>query len=245
MGKSPRIALFDIETSPNLSWIWGHYEQNAIETEVPWHLLSFAYKWLGEKRTKTHALPDYPAFKKDREDDKDLAKELWRVLDEADIVVAHNGDKFDIKKTYTRFLIHGIKPPAPFKSIDTLKLARKHFGFNSNRLNDLGKALGIGRKLPNTGFTLWKACMEGDPKAWKLMRRYNARDVELLERFYLRIRPYATGHPNLNVYTDRKDCTKCGSHRLQRRGFEILKSRKRQKYQCLDCGGWSSGEMVK
>ena len=87
--------------------------------------------------------------------------------------------------------------------------------------------------------------MNGDKKSWKVMRKYNARDVELLERVYLKLRPWFTQHPNLNAYTDRKDCTKCGSHRLQRRGFEILKNRKRQKFQCLDCGGWSSGELIK
>jgi DNA polymerase elongation subunit (family B) len=109
-------------------------------------MLSFAVKWDGEKRVKTYALPDYPLFKRDKENDRDLVKDLYDVFDEADILIAHNGDRFDIRKSNARFIQHGLKPPITYKTIDTLKIARRQkFKFDSNRLNDLGHISGSGQ----------------------------------------------------------------------------------------------------
>jgi len=198
--------------------------------------LSFAYKWLGEKKIHVHALPDYPAYKRDKECDSDLTAQLWELFDRADIVVAHNGDRFDIRKSNARFLAHGFIPPSPYKSVDTLKLAKKHFRFDSNKLDDLGKYLGVGRKLPHTGPHLWFGCMGGDPKAWALMRRYNAQDVALLERVYLKLRPWATTHPNLSHYSRLDVCPVCQSNHLKNSGLHYLTSGKKQRRTCLDCG---------
>src|ERR1019366_3081154 len=119
----------------------------------------FAVKWSHEKQVRTYALPDYPGYKRDKESDKALVKELWRMMNDADIIIAHNGDGFDIKKSNARFIIHGLLPPATYKTIDTLKIARRHFKFGSNKLNDLGVTLGLGKKLPHTGAHLWFGCM--------------------------------------------------------------------------------------
>jgi hypothetical protein len=245
MGNAPKIALFDIETAPNLSYVWGHYEQNVLDVRVPWYILCFAYKWLGESRVTTHALPDYRHYNRDKENDAGLCKDLWSVFDQADIVIGHNGDRFDIRKANARFIAHGLAPPSPFKSIDTLKIARRHFKFDSNKLNDLGKYLSVGRKLPHTGFHLWHGCMTGEAKSWRLMRRYNARDVELLEKVYVQLRPWASGHPNLNAYTEKKDCPACQSSDVIRRGYEVSKTRKYQRWHCKDCGHWFRGATVK
>ena len=241
--RSPRIALVDIETAPNLSWVWGRWEQNVIDVHTHWYMLSFAYKWYGTKRVHVHALPDYPLWKKDREDDRSLVLDFWKILDEADIVIAHNGDAFDLKKGNARFIQHGLKPPAPYKSIDTLKLARRHFKFDSNKLDDLGNSLGVGRKLPHTGKQLWFGCMAGNPAAWKKMRRYNAHDVTLLERVYEKLKPWAPNHPNLNLYGNSCGCPGCLSANVQRRGLSYTKSIVRQRWQCLDCGTWFSGAL--
>jgi uncharacterized protein YprB with RNaseH-like and TPR domain len=237
--KEAKIAFFDIETSPIMGWTWGMYEQNVIDIKVPWHMLSFAWKWQGQKKIKTYALPDYPSYKKNPEDDSALVKDLWALFDQADILIAHNGDKFDIKKANARFLKHGLPPPTPFKSIDTLKIARNKFAFSSNRLNDLGAHFGLGRKMPHTGWDLWKKCLSGDPKAWQTMRRYNARDVELLEAVYLKLRAWGA-HPNLNAYTDHGGCPVCNSMNAQRRGWNIAMVRKTPRFQCQDCGKWFS-----
>lgn len=241
MKNAPRIALIDIENAPNTSYTWGKWEQNVIEFEEHWYILSFSVKWLDKKKITTHALPDFQGYEKHKNNDKALVKELWKVFDEADIIIAHNGDRFDIKKANARFAAYDFKPPSPYKSIDTLKVARKHFKFESNKLDDLGQYLNVGRKLPHTGKHLWLGCMRGDEKSWRTMRRYNAQDVALLERVYLRLRPWMTTHPNLNSYTKRITCPKCQSPHVQQRGWNVTATGKRARIHCQSCGGWSSG----
>lgn len=217
------------------------WEQNLIDIVHSWYILSFAYKWDGDRKVRTCALPDYARFGKDREDDKALVVELWKLYDEADIVIAHNGDRFDIKKSNARFIFHGLKPPSPYKSIDTLKIARSRAGFLSNRLNDLGAHLGLGRKLPHTGFHLWRQCMlTNSQKHWSKLRRYNARDVTLLEGVYKRLRPWALSHPNLAALSDKPCCPVCQSKDIQRRGFNLAKTRKTPRFNCKACGHWFS-----
>ena len=148
---TPKILFLDCETAPNLGWVWGRYEQDVIDIHTHWHLLSFAWRWRGQKRISCRALPDYPRYIRDRRDDKSLIGDLWKLMDRADIVIAHNGDAFDIKKFTARCLFHGIGPPSPFKSVDTLKIARKYFKMDSNKLDDLGAMLKVGRKLPTYG----------------------------------------------------------------------------------------------
>lgn len=244
MATKLKILLFDIERAPSLGWVWGKYEQTVISFEMNWYMLCFSAKWLGDNKMITKALPDYPLYESDRENDKELIKDLWKLLDEADIVIAHNGDKFDIKQSNTKFLIHGLTPPSSYRSIDTLKLARRYFAFESARLDDLGASLGVGRKLPNEGFKLWKDCMTGDSKAWEKMKKYNIQDVKLLERVYLKLRPWAVTHPRVMPETTDR-CIVCGSDALQRRGFSYSKINKYQRFQCTHCGAWTQGKIEK
>jgi uncharacterized protein YprB with RNaseH-like and TPR domain len=246
LNREPRIAFIDIETAPSLGFFFDKWkENNIIATKCDWYMLSFAVKWFGEKRVRTYALPDYGLFKRDKENDRELIKDLHAVFDEADILIAHNGDRFDIRKSNARFIQHGLKPPSQYKTIDTLKVARRYFKFDSNRLNDLGQSLGVGKKLPHTGSHLWLSCMAGVPSAWRIMRRYNARDVELLERVYEKLKPWAVTHPNLNLYSGRIACPTCQSTHFKKRGLHYLKSTVRQRMLCLDCGTAWSGETIR
>lgn len=236
-----KILFLDIETAPSLGWAWAKYETNIIDYQRDWYMLSFGYKWSTDKKVTVRGLIDYPLrFNADIEDDSALVEELWQLLDAADIIVAHNGDGFDLVKINTRFLVHGLKPPTPYKTVDTLKIARKVFAFDSNKLDDLGHYLNIGRKLPHTGFHLWKGCMSGDRKSWALMLKYNGHDVELLERLYYKIRQWAPTHPNVNQGSTGK-CPRCGSIKVQRRGFTFTALRKKQRFQCTSCSGWHEG----
>lgn len=234
-----KTILFDLETSPNLSYIWGRYEQNAIENVKDWRVLSFSYKVLGEKKTYSYGLPDFPRYKKDKDDDSELMKKLHGILSDADIVVAHNGDEFDIKKSNARFLAAGLTPPRPYKSIDTKKVAKRYFQFDSNKLDELGRYLGVGRKEDSGGWGTWKGCLAGDMKSWSLMKKYNAKDVELLERVYLKLRPWIANFP---AFEDRGVCSNCGSAKLQSRGFRHTKLNKIQRLQCTGCGAWKDGK---
>jgi len=238
-----RIVFIDIETAPSLGWVWAKWETNVIDFKKDWYLLSFAYKVMGEKKVVTRGLIDYPDYKKDMENDSALVNDLWKVFDEADILIGHNGDAFDIRKSNSRFLTHKLPPPSPYKTVDTLKIARRAFKFDSNKLDDLGHYLGVGRKLPHTGFNLWKGCMTGDLKSWSLMKRYNGHDVELLEKIYFLMRAWAPVHPNVNQ--GQTACPKCGSSHTQKRGFSYTLLRQKQRNQCLNCFGWFEGSARK
>jgi DNA polymerase elongation subunit (family B)/predicted RNA-binding Zn-ribbon protein involved in translation (DUF1610 family) len=244
---SAKVLMLDIETAPSVGYVWGKWDQNVIEFQQDWYILCFGYKWLGEKKVTVKALPDYKGYKPGGSD-KALIMDLWRVLDEADIVVAHNGDSFDIKKSNARFLTHGLNPPSSYKTVDTLKIARRHFKFDSNKLSDLGGYLGVGDKLKHAGFAVWRGCMQGDASAWKVMVDYNAQDVSLLESIYLRLRPWGA-HPDVTLYgehsTSGTACPSCGSSHTQRRGVAVAKTRKYQRWNCQSCGSWFSGPILK
>jgi len=242
---APRILFVDIETAPILmtSWSMRPPYAGAVWVERDTHLLSFAARWSDAKKTKTYALPDYPGYRRNKYCDKALCKTLFDMLDEADIVIAHNGDAFDIKKINSRLIVNGFGPPSPYKTIDTLKFARK-FKFDSAKLDNLGRYLGEGRKIPNTGAALWRGCVEGDPKSWATMKRYNAQDVDLLVRVYDRLKGWSTNHPDLNLYRNEGACPKCLSYNVQRRGIAVKTKSKYQRFQCQNCTGWFSGEKV-
>lgn len=237
-----KTLMIDIETAPSLGWVWSKWETNVIDFKKDWYLLSFAYKWTTDKKTTVLGLDDSPRYKKGSENDKWLTEQLWDLLDQADIIVGHNSDRFDLPKINTRFLTHGLKPPTPYKTVDTLKIARKIFKFDSNKLDDLARYLGIGRKLPTTGFNTWRGCMTGDSKAWEVMKRYNANDVNLLEELYYIMRPWDNRHPQVNQgETVETNCPKCGSDKIQKRGFSYTMLRKKRRYQCTGCSSWFEG----
>ncbi len=174
-----------------LGYFFGKiFETNIVEVREQSYLLSFSYKVLGEKNVRTYALPDFRRFKTNKHDDSQLVAKLAEVLDSADILIHHFGDSFDVPTANTRLLFHGFKPPAPFKTVDTCKQARRVLKLPSNKLDDIGEYFGLGRKLKHTGKHLWLACMRGDRKAFKLMARYNEQDVILLEKVYLKMLPY-------------------------------------------------------
>jgi RNase_H superfamily len=237
-----KILLFDIETAPSLGYSWNKYETTILKFEKEWYMLSFAYKWLGQKEVIVKALPDYPNYSKDHSDDKALVTDLWNLFNEADLIIGQNLDKFDIRKANTRFLYHGLTPPEPYKTVDTLKLAKKYFAFNSNKLDDLGEFLGVGRKVKHEGIEMWLGCMAGDPKAWAKMKKYNKQDVLLLEKIYNKFRPWHKSHPNITIKGDKLACPVCGSPKVQKRGYNYLISYKSQRYHCQVCGHWSSGK---
>ena len=244
-----KILLMDIETAPSKGYYFDLWKEgNILWEESEWYMLSFSYKWLDKKSTYVKALPDYSIYPRNKTEDYYLTEDLWKLLDEADMVIGHNGDKFDIRKANARFIKHGFKAPTPYKTIDTLKIARKYFKFDSNRLDALGEYLGLGRKEKTGGIQLWKDCMEGKMKAWNMMKKYNKQDVILLENVYLELRPWMHNHPNVNIVDDdEKLCPACGSDHLQKRGFEITNSglTKYQRYQCQDCAKWSKGKPIR
>lgn len=240
----PRILFLDIENTPVLGFTWGIFEQTVIDVLEDWYMLSFAYRWEGERRVTVRSLPDYPGFKKNPKCDRALVKELHQLISSCDILIAHNAP-FDVKKSTARMLYHKLKPPPPFRTIDTLAILRKHFKLTSNKLDSACGALGLGRKIPHTGKHLWLGCMRGDRKSFAKMRRYNAHDVALLSALFAYIKPWATNIPNLNLYTGGHGCPSCQSNNIVKSGKSYARSVIRQRYHCKDCGSWHAGERIK
>ncbi len=240
-----KILYYDIETAPNLAYVWGQYQQDVIAHEREWYMMCVSYRWEHQKRTHVCAMVDFPeAYMKDPENDYHVVKKLWELIDEADIVIAHNGDKFDMRKANARFVKHGLGPASPVKSVDTLKVARRYFMFNSNRLNHVGQHLGLGQKVDTGGFQTWAGCMRGDMKAWKTMIKYARQDVDLLRDVYLALRPWMKNHPNLNIHTKEHACPTCGSYNLQRRGYKTTQTTSYQQWQCNDCRSYSRSRLA-
>ena len=245
-NKEVKVLLYDIETMANLAYVWGKYEQDVVAYEKEWYMLTFAYKWLGESKTYIKSLPDYKTWKKDKTNDKELIEDLWKLFDEADIIIAHNGNSFDQKKSNARFIFHGLNSPSPYKQIDTKLVAKRYFNFNSNKLDDLGNILGLGRKINTGGFDLWLGCASGDKGSWKKMCDYNKQDVILLEKVYLKLRGWDIQHPSVSLIAGNKEnCPVCNSDHNKKRGFNYTKTHIYQSLQCLDCGRRYQGELIK
>ena len=240
-----KTLLLDIETAPGLGFAWEKYETNIIEFVKDWYMLSFTVKWLDDTKIHTYALCDFPTYQKNKESDLELVRKLWDFVNEADVIVAHNGDSFDIRKMNARFIVNGLTPPAPYRTVDTKKVAKKNFSFMSNSLNDLGTLFGLGNKASTGGFKLWTDCMAGKPDAWKRMKKYNKMDVILLEKVYLHMRPWMKTHPNISIEISRINCQACGSANTQKRGFSYSKYTKYQRLQCMTCSAWSQGPVIK
>lgn len=231
-----KILLLDIETQPDLVWVWSVYESNAISVKQHWQLLSFAAKWVGEKTATVRALCDLKGYKPGMGDRK-LLEELHALLEEADVVVAHNGRDFDIKKINARFIAHGMKPPSPYKIVDTKLEVKRVASFSSNKLDWLCRQLEIGKKIEHEGWAMWEGCMAGDPSDWAKMKKYNLHDVTLLEELFTLLRPWSR-MPNVSLYDGRDACPNCGGT-LIKWGTQFLRSRAYQRYRCKGCGAFS------
>jgi hypothetical protein len=238
MKPTERTLLVDIETFPMLMYAWTQWEADALRVIENTSICAWSAKWLHGKQI-TRCLADYKGYKPHRRDDKTLLQELWQLLDEADIVVAHNGDAFDVKKINYRFLLHGMKPPSPYRTVDTLKEARKIAAFDSNKLNELSRLLDIGQKIRTGGADLWFDCLEGNMNAWKHMKEYNARDVSpLLEQVYLKLLPYMKTHPNVANGYGPDMCPKCGGTHLRSEGIRRNATTAYRRLHCIGCGSW-------
>lgn len=236
-ARKPKILFFDLENFPNIATIWGKYEQNALDFLQEWYVGCACWKW-DDSKVFSRALPDYKGYKPGSADDRALVFDIWKLFDEADIIVAHNGDAFDIRKMNARFIYYKLPPPSPYKTIDTKKIAKRVAMFNSNKLNDLGVHLSEGRKL-ETNYDLWRKCMLGDKRAWNYMTKYCRQDVLLLEKIYYRFLPWISNHPNMAVYLEDAVCRNCGSKNLMTRGYTITNTGRHRRFSCKNCGAWS------
>ena len=223
-----KVLLFDIETSYMITRTFSLYPESISHTDIiqDWYMISAAWKWYGEKTVHSKGISKVG-------DDKALVKELAAAIEEADLIVYHNGDKFDWKKLNTRILQHRLKPLAKPKSLDTLKQVRKHFAISSNRLDYVATFLGIPGKIGNIGH-IWKEISVGDLSSMPKMLKYNIQDVKCLEDIYTKLRGY------IDTPVEKLEgCVECGFTNLQKGGTIVTRSKTWQRLRCLNCGKWN------
>lgn len=242
-----KILLIDIETAPTRSYSWRRWKQNISQDMViaEGFVLTWAAKWLNEDAIATDALSIENLA---NEDDHDICLSIWELINQADIVIGHNGRRFDLPILNSRFVYHGFVPPSSYKIVDTLDIAKKYFGFPSNSLDSLSSYLNIGRKIDTGGFQLWVDCLAGDEEAWEKMIDYNIHDVDLLESVYLKLRAWDKSHPNVTLYSPSADlaCPCCGSKAMSLTGTDVFTGVSRfPEYRCDDCGKLSRGRKNK
>ena len=198
-----KILLFDLEVSPMLVYTYNYYDANVLKIVEHQKLLCFSYKWLGEKEPPRTVISN-------GKDDSLAAEKLWWLLDEANYAVGHNASRFDAKMANVFFVEHGLKPTTPYKVIDTLTTARQKFKFPSNKLDELGKFLGVGQKTQITHADLWESCLDGDKEAFKKMADYCEQDVVLLEQVYWKLMPFAQAPMFNKIVNADLVCPICG-----------------------------------
>lgn len=230
-----KTLLIDIETAPNLAYVWGLWKQNIslpmfIE---PSYMLCFAAKWYSNPETHFWSL---------RDGREAMLQNAWALLNEADAVVTYYGTAFDIPTMNSEFLQEDMPPPSPSKQIDLKKVVAKKFRLPSNKLQYVSDTLlKLGGKESTGGFDTWVGCMKGEPEAWARMETYNRRDVTVLEEVYDRLLPWIDGHPNRNLYQTEQGCPNCGSVNLVKEGFAYTLQGRFQRHSCKNCGRWSRG----
>ena len=237
-GDTSKILFVDIETAPMEVFVWELYKQRIPITNVikDWSMLTWSAKWLYNDEIISRKVTTGAATDRN---DMEILQDLWWLLDEADIVIAHNAIKFDVRKINARFIENGLRPTSPYQIIDTLKVAQRNFGFSSHKLDYLLSILSTESKK-HTSFQLWKDCVNGDEKAIDYMLEYNQHDVVVLEELYLLLRPWIKSHANMGLYTDNEEsvCANCGSTSLdwEDTNAYVTPANKYSTYRCLNCG---------
>lgn len=247
--SKPRILVFDIETSPMIAYVWGRRDVNIALNQIKQEpaIIAWAAKWLDASVSTVEYRDQRKA--KDITDDRAILAGLWQLLDEADIVITQNGQSFDSPKLNARFIMHGMKPPSPYKHLDTYRIARRVASFTSNKLEYLTDKLCTKyKKLDHKKFpgqSLWTECLAGNLDAWDEMKRYNIHDVLATEELYNKLKgwiPDSMAH----AYYTKGECRVCGpGTTMWHKGFEIKKTGRYHRYQCQQCFKWTTGEKVK
>lgn len=226
-----KVLVFDIETSPITAYVWGLKDQNIGLNQIikDWQVMAFSAKWLGEK--------DVCYGDTSRMSERKLLENIWQLLNTADIVVTQNGQNFDSRKLNARFIHYGMKPPKPYKHLDTYKIAKAAAEFTSHKLEYLTDKLCTKyKKLSHSkfpGMELWKECLKGNKSAWAEMKKYNIHDVLSTEELYTKLKAWTPQNaPSTVLPVITPQCPSCESYRAKSLGLR----KNHRRYLCKDCG---------
>ena len=154
-------VILDIETAPILADVWQLWDQNVSLNQIvkDWSILAWAAKWRGKKKIYYQDTGDQRDVRKD----KNILPLLFKLIDEADIVVGQNSKRFDLPKINARFIINKTKGhsiPSGYRHHDTMLMAKSKYGFTSFKLEYMAKALGLkNQKMVQrefSGHDLWR-----------------------------------------------------------------------------------------
>ncbi len=233
-ADAPIVGVFDVETLPMEVFAWKMFDESFSVEQVihPTSLLAWSGKVLNAPDVFSDILTPIEALNRD---DERITKSCWEFLHQCDIVIGHNLIEFDSRVIATMFLKHGLDP-LKYVQIDTLKVAKQNFRFDSNRLAFINQSLGIRDKMSNEGFALWRKCKVGDEKALEEMEKYNRGDVLALEELYYKLRPYIR-NMNIALYQDIDvhQCPVCGSTKLTAEGYYYTSAGKYRSLRCEVC----------
>lgn len=237
-AQSPvKTLYFDIETTLAKSYHWGQWQQNlSVKQQIQEsHMLSHAWAW-GDGEVFSSVLTPEEVL---NQDDERIVYEIWSLLDNCDIVVAHNGKRFDVKKVNGYFLKYGLPKPSSYKVIDTLEIAKKHFNLPFKSLEYLAKFLNVELKQDSGGIQTWIDCDRGNPEALATMKFYNRGDVVTLREIHNKLKGWDNNGVNIALYNDNHDtlCTHCGSDDVSvlTDKYAYTPNRKYQVYRCNSC----------
>lgn len=235
-----KVLIWDIETLPCISAHWGQYNQNLSQVMKirETQMLSHAWQWYGTDEIHSSILTKEEIL---NSDDERLVLEMWKLFDNADVIIAHNGKKFDVKKANAAFLKYNMTPPSPYKVIDTLQIARKMFNLQFKSLDYLCQYLNVGiGKVKHSGMDLWMRCLNGDAEALSEMEIYNRGDIPTLLAVYERLRVWDNNSVNMaTIANDRTLCPTCTSPSVVSTGnFVYTSSKGYDVYKC-ECGALS------
>lgn len=241
--KGYRILLMDIETAFAEAAVWSTGKQFVGHHQIlkEWYVICWAAKWLNDTEVFGSCVTPEEAM---RRDDKRVLTNAWQVMNEADIIIWHNGDYFDGRKLNARFLFHDMLPPSPYQTIDTLKQSKRNFALMSNSQDYITKLLQLPQKR-KTEFILWVKCAQGERDSLKYMFEYCTGDIHGLEEVYLTLRPWIKSHPNVAMYESGEEllCSYCGSEALQLKGSYKTPVNSYNAFRCKDCGGFTRSRL--
>lgn len=240
--SKPKVLFYDIETTPLQVWTFSlgktvlSHKQLVEGKYSAYDIISISYMW--EHENKAHVLD----WGWDKQDSSKMIKEFDKVLKQADIAIAQNGDRFDIKHLNTLRLIKNL-PPFPeslMSTDDTLKQMKKYFYFPSYSLDYVSKLFDLGGKM-KMDLQDWVNIVEKkDKKSFDRMLRYNKKDVRDLKKLYKKIEPHIIPKLNKAMFTDNEmACRTCGSSNIHKNGTRVLGNTKYQTFYCRSHGGYA------
>lgn len=234
MSDGLKVLAYDLETSPNLGYVWSLWKQNIALSQLKeqGEIICFGAQWLGSDQVIIDNV--YRSSK------VEMVEHLHSLIDEADALLGWNSKGFDFRWANYEFVQAGLLPPSPVHHIDLMLAVRRKFRAPSNKLEHWAQILLGEGKVQHSGFDLWKRCMAGDPEAWEEMERYQEQDVRLLPELYEILLPWIDGHPNVTLYDgdEKIRCMRCTSEDLRREGYRTTQAGKYQRFQCRSCGAW-------